>query len=103
MLDLLDQPFNVVHELYRNAFLTAQAQAEKEEKERKEREAKEREEERQARIHGGRRPGSPVSSIPKKSPQQVQTPSLTPEQRAAVARADGLAMDGLEEVFEEGF
>lgn len=111
ILDLFDQPFNLVHELYRNAFLTAQAQAEKDKKEKEERERKEKEEQRQARL-ANRNGGRPTSAIPRKQqpqqplPKKQQTPSTqttTPEMREAEARASSLAMDGLEDLFEEGF
>lgn len=84
--------------------MTAQAQAEKEKREKEERERKEREEQRQARL--ANKGGRPSRAIPRKVQEAQQTPSEpvpSPDMLAAENRANGLTMDGLEDIFEEGF
>lgn len=100
---MLDLPFNVLHELYRSAFLTAQAQAEKDKIEKQQREKEEQERRRQERRHNGNKRSRPVSSIPIKEQPMQMSSSLTPEEKRAQARANAILADGVEEIFEEGF
>lgn len=104
MIDLLDLPFNVIHELYRSSFLTAQAQKEKEEKEQKEREKEEAEARRRERAdaRNANRRGPINSPIPVKQPNVQMATQQDPDQRAAQNRLGDAQMSEVEEFFEEG-
>lgn len=87
-----------MHELYRNAFETSQAQKEEQERKKAEEKAKEEMEARNARQQGlvmqrGRPKSSPVPMKPKES-ESPQNPEIQ-------ARVSDAKMSGYEELFEE--
>ena len=101
----MDQPFNVINYLYRNALLTAIAQREKEkaeQKQKEEEEKKQREQEARERRMAAKNQRGPIqSSIPvrQQDTQPVQMPS---QSSADAARIGDAAMVDLEDLFEEG-
>lgn len=90
-------PLNLLHELYRNAFETSQAQKEEQEKREAEEKAKAEEEARISRKNAAVQRGRPKSSpIPMK-----QNQSESPQISDAQARAADLKVSGMEEIFDE--
>ena len=69
--NLFDLPFNIVHELYRNAFLVSQEQKEKEEREERKRIEEERKQEEEYRRNNAQQRGPRQSSVPMKQPMQT--------------------------------
>ena len=96
--NLFDLPFNIVHELYRNAFLASQEQKEKEEQEESKRKEEERRQEEEYRRNNAQQRGPRQSSVPMKQP--MQTPPIN-ESENKTGYASAAMDDAMMSEFED--
>lgn len=92
ILDMLDLPFNVVHELYRKTFLKTQELAKQEEEKKRMEDEERRKQHQRERMNSNNHPTAPNIQV-KQTPSTSSNTSTIPS---------GFTEDDIEELMEEG-